>query len=62
VANKSTTQNSEGQQPSEWIDEMSYEANKHIDRTYATGTVLALAQQMAYERRKQGDRVIALLD
>jgi hypothetical protein len=31
VAAKSTTQNSEGQ-PSEWIDEMTYQANKHIEK------------------------------
>lgn len=31
MANKSTTQNSEGQ-PSEWIDEMTYQANKHIEK------------------------------
>jgi hypothetical protein len=31
VAAKSTTQNSENQ-PSEWIDEMTYQANKHIEK------------------------------
>ena len=31
-------------------------------RTYATGTVLALALQMAGERRKQGDRASRFLD
>jgi hypothetical protein len=32
VATKSTAQNSEGQQSPEWIDGMTYEANKHIEK------------------------------
>lgn len=31
MATKNTTDNTQGQ-PSEWIDEMTYEANKHIEQ------------------------------